>query len=65
VQLRKILSSEGTKAGEYNLFDPVAIGIVERSKIRTVIFNGNDPENLTKAFNKEKIGTAIVHNTNK
>ena len=61
-QLREILSTEGTKAGQYNLFDPVAIGIVERSKIPTVIFNGNNPENLKKAFNKEKIGTLIMHN---
>ena len=63
-QLRTILSSEGTKAGQYNLFDPVAIGIVERSKISTVIFNGNNPENLKKAFNKEKIGTQVMHTTN-
>ncbi len=63
-QLKSILSSEGTKAGQYNLFDPVAIGIVERSKIPTVIFNGNNPENLKKAFNKEKIGTQVMHTTN-
>jgi uridylate kinase len=63
VQLREILSTEGTKAGQYNLFDPVAIGIVERSLIPTVIFDGNNPENLKKAFNKEKIGTRIMHNT--
>ncbi|MHA2396943.1 MAG: UMP kinase [Candidatus Thorarchaeota archaeon] len=62
-QLREILSTEGIKAGQYNLFDPVAIGIVERSQIPTVIFNGNNPENLKKAFNKEKIGTRIMHNT--
>ena len=62
-QLREILSTEGTKAGQYNLFDPVAIGIVERSKIPTVIFNGNNPENLRKVFNKEKIGTRITHDT--
>jgi uridylate kinase len=60
-QLREILSAEGTKAGQYNLFDPVAIGIVERSQIPTVIFNGNNPENLKKAFNKEKIGTRITY----
>jgi uridylate kinase len=63
VQLREILSSEGTKAGQYNLFDPVAIGIVERSQIPTVIFNGTNPENLKKAFNEEKIGTRITHST--
>ena len=62
-QLREILSTEGTKAGQYNLFDPVAIRIVERSKIPTVIFNGNDISNLKKAFNNEKIGTRILHDT--
>ncbi len=65
VQLRNILSSEGTKAGQYNLFDPVAIRIVERSRIPTVIFNGNNLDNLKKAFNKEKIGTRITHNKKK
>jgi uridylate kinase len=64
-QLREILSDEGTKAGQYNLFDPVAIRIVERSQIATVIFNGNNPENLKKVFNKEKIGTRITHGMKK
>ena len=63
-QLREILSSEGIRAGQYNLFDPVAIGIVERSRIPTVIFNGNDPKNLRRVFSKEKIGTRILHNKN-
>lgn len=62
-QLRVILSTEGTKAGQYNLFDLVAIGIVERSKIPTIIFNGTNPDNLRKVFNKEKIGTRITHET--
>ena len=64
-QLREILSDEGIKAGQYNLFDPVAIRIVERSQILTVIFNGNKPENLKKVFNKEKIGTRITHGMKK
>ncbi|MFX1482581.1 MAG: UMP kinase [Promethearchaeota archaeon] len=64
-QLRAILTSEGTKAGQYKLFDPVAIGIVERSRIPTVIFNGNTPENLKKVFNNEQIGTRVKHDTNR
>lgn len=60
-QLRAILSSGGTKAGEYKLFDPVAIRVVERSRIRTVIFDGTDPSNLLRLFNGEKIGSQIVH----
>jgi len=61
-QLKEVLSSGGTKAGEYKLFDPVAIKVVERSKIPTVIFDGGNPDNLTRVFRGEKIGTRIVHN---
>ena len=60
-ELKEVLSGGGTKAGEYKLFDPVAIRVVERSKIPTVIFDGRNPENLTKVFSDSTIGTLIVH----
>jgi uridylate kinase len=60
-ELHTILSGGGTKAGEYKLFDPVAIRVVGRSKINTVIFNGNNPMNLIRLFNGERIGTKIIH----
>jgi uridylate kinase len=59
--LKEVLAGGGTKAGEYRLFDPVAIRVVERSKIPTVIFDGREPENLTKVFSDSTIGTVIVH----
>ncbi|MBN2229696.1 MAG: UMP kinase [Candidatus Thorarchaeota archaeon] len=59
-QLRQILKSGGTRAGEYELFDPVAIRIVERSKIPTTILDGSKPENLARAIRGEKIGTQII-----
>ncbi len=62
VELKKVLSGGGTKAGEYKLFDSVAIRVVERSKIPTVIFDGGNPDNLTRVFRDENIGTRIVHN---
>ena len=62
VELKKVLSGGGTKAGEYKLFDSVAIKVVERSKIPTVIFDGGNPDNLTRVFRDENIGTRIVHN---
>ncbi len=61
-ELKKVLSGGGTKAGEYKLFDSVAIRVVERSKIPTVIFDGGNPDNLTRVFRGENIGTRIVHN---
>jgi uridylate kinase len=60
-QLRKILEGGGTKAGEYKLFDPVAIRVVERSRIPTIIFDGSNPDNFQRVFRGEKIGSRIVH----
>lgn len=60
-ELKEILSGGGTRAGEYKLFDPVAIRVVERSKIRAVIFDGRTPDNLLRLFKGEMIGSEIVH----
>jgi uridylate kinase len=60
-QLKQVLAGAGTRAGEYKLFDPVAIRVVERSKIKTIIFNGKDPENLRRLVEGEHIGTTIIH----
>ncbi|MFW9933743.1 MAG: UMP kinase, partial [Candidatus Thorarchaeota archaeon] len=60
-KLKEVLSGGGTRAGEYKLFDPVAIRVVERSKIKTIIFNGQEPDNLRKMMNGEDIGTVVTH----
>jgi uridylate kinase len=59
--LKTILSGGGTRAGEYKLFDPVALRVVERSKIKTIIFNGTDSKNLQRLVKGEKIGTIVTH----
>lgn len=60
-QFKTILAATGARAGEYKLFDPVAVRIVERSRIETVVFDGRDPENLLRLFKGKKIGTTVVH----
>ncbi|MHA2086117.1 MAG: UMP kinase, partial [Candidatus Thorarchaeota archaeon] len=60
-ELKQILSGSGTRAGEYKLFDPVAIRVVERSKIKTIIFDGTEPQNLKRILKGEKIGSVVVH----
>ncbi|MGD9380957.1 MAG: UMP kinase [Candidatus Thorarchaeota archaeon] len=60
-ELSLILAGSGTRAGEYKLFDPVAIRVVARSKIPTVIFNGNDPLNFRQVMKGARIGTRILH----
>ena len=60
-ELKMILSGGGTRAGEYKLFDPVALRVIERSKIKTFIFDGNDPDNLRKLIKGEAVGTVVLY----
>jgi len=57
--LRKVLSKE-LWAGRYDLFDPIAIKIVMRSKILTRIIDGRKVENIERAIKGEKLGTLIL-----
>lgn len=57
-KLMEIVSGNETRAGTYEFIDKTAIEIIKRSGIRTVIVNGNDPENVKKAI-VEPIGTLI------
>ena len=59
-QLAKILSEKEMTAGGYELMDPIALRIIERSKIPTIIMDGRDLANVARAIKREKIGTRIV-----
>ena len=59
-QLMKILSTEGFKAGEYDLMDPLALRIIKRSNIHTIIVDGTNPANIEKALHGKRIGTRIM-----
>lgn len=58
-ELRAILDGMGTRAGEYDLLDPVALKIIERSGITTKVIDGRDPKNILRAID-EDIGTTVV-----
>ena len=58
-EMMSILNTKETKAGTYEFFDMTAIQIIKRSKIKTRIVNGENPENLQKAISSE-IGTTII-----
>jgi uridylate kinase len=49
-----------TLAGKYELFDLLALKIIERSKIYTHFISGKNPENIVKVVQGEKIGTRVV-----
>jgi uridylate kinase len=46
-------------AGEYALFDPLAIKIVERAKIATRIVDGRTPENVVRVIAGHPLGTLV------
>ncbi|MFH1402895.1 MAG: UMP kinase [Candidatus Altiarchaeota archaeon] len=45
-ELTRLLDNEGVNAGEYPLLDPVALKIIRRSSIRTIILDGRDLDNI-------------------
>jgi len=57
-ELLEMTISKKYWAGGYELIDPIATKIIERSKIPTRIVNGKDPRNLERAL-REEIGTFI------
>jgi len=56
-----MLADKEMKAGTYEFLDKTAIQIIARSRIKTVIFNGENAENLKKALNNN-MGTLIKPN---
>jgi uridylate kinase len=60
-RLGEILSKVEISAGAYELMDPLALRIIQRSKIPTVILDGRSPPNVVKALQGEKIGTRLTH----
>lgn len=57
--MMELLANKDTKAGTYEFFDNTAIGIIKRSKIKTMIVNGIEPDNVLRAV-FEDIGTTVL-----
>jgi len=57
--LKQLVLSLEAKAGGYKLIDLVALSIIERAKIPTVVINGSETENIFRVIAGEKIGTRI------
>ncbi len=58
-EFEKLMEKSGSKAGSYELFDMVAVDIIRRSHIKTIIFDGTEPENILKIIAGKKVGTII------
>lgn len=58
-KLRSLLVRENSIAGGYDLMDIVALKVIERSKIKTIVLNSN-LKNLEKAIKGGSVGTEII-----
>ncbi len=56
---RKIISEYSYDPGTYELIDPIALKILERSNIPCRIVHGKDPKNILKAIKGQDIGTLV------
>ena len=59
-KLLEMLQEKSLVAGAYELIDPVAVKVIARSKIPTWIVPGDDPANIRRALDRERVGTKIV-----
>ena len=60
-ELTAILSRTEMTAGAYELMDPLALRIIARSKLTTVVVDGRNPNNVANALRNQKVGTRITH----
>jgi len=58
-ELRKVLSQR-IEAGTYELIDPLAMIIIGRSKIRTIVLSAFKPKSIEKVIIGKKVGTEII-----
>jgi len=59
-ELLKMIRDKPMVAGSYELMDPIAVRVIERSKIRSWVVSGDDPANIKKVLDGERVGTRIV-----
>jgi len=58
--LRRLLERDRHIAGIHHIIDPEAARILREKRIRTLIVNGFNPENVVAALKGERVGT-IIH----
>jgi uridylate kinase len=63
-QLIEIVIKTEMVAGANSPFDLLAAKIIERSTIRTIVLDGENPRNIVDSVNKKNNGTVIEKNSN-
>ncbi len=55
----KIFEGSIHKAGIHQIIDPEAIKVLKRHRVKLIVVNGFQPQNILAAVNGEKVGTII------
>ncbi len=58
-KLTGLLEADSHRAGINQIIDPEAVKILRRSRLKTVVVNGYDAENVSAAVKGEQVGTVI------
>ncbi|MDY6966130.1 MAG: UMP kinase [Halobacteriota archaeon] len=59
-QLVEIAMKGHMRAGSISIMDPVGAKIIERCRIRTIVVDGTDPENIVNAVRENHNGTEVI-----
>jgi len=57
--LERLLAENRHKAGIHQIIDPEAVRILKEKRIKTIVVNGFNPENILLALSGGKIGTLL------
>lgn len=57
-ELRRVME-QSMEPGRYELLDPLAVGILERSRIPARILDGSNPQNVVRAARGEPVGSLV------
>jgi uridylate kinase len=57
--LTRLLEADSHRAGINQIIDPEAVKILRRSRLKTVVVNGYDAENVSAAVKGKQVGTVI------
>ena len=57
--LQNVLSETEHKAGIHQIIDPEAVKILKRSRVKLIVVNGFEPENMLAAVKGKKVGTVV------
>jgi uridylate kinase len=57
--LTHILELNVHEAGMHQIIDPVAVEVLKRKRLKLVVVNGFQPQNILAAINGENVGTVI------